>query len=390
MNRTLQKVLFPLLLLIGLVAFTLYLALPRQGAQVQASLIGLPTQGDLTGFARADGPREFSFPRDFGAHPDFQTEWWYYTGNLETAQGRQFGFQLTFFRRAVEPPSARVDRPSDWAVRQVYLAHFTLTDVAGRQFQAFEQLERGAAGLAGAVSEPNFQVWLRDWSVEQVGDNGYHLQANADNIRLDLSLTDRKGIILQGQQGYSQKGSQAGDASYYFSQPRLQVEGTVSLSGESYPVQGLSWMDHEYSTSALSQGQVGWDWFSIHLDDGSDLMVYNIRRADGTIDPFSQGTYIAQDGTVTHLDREDFQIIVEDTWHSPHTSAVYPSRWTVDIPSLNLTLHIQPLLADQELNVSYSYWEGAVRVSGEVAGQAISGHGYIELTGYTRSMEGNF
>lgn len=389
MSRFWGKWLLPFILLTGLGALAVFLGLPRQNNQVEARVIGLPA-GGAGDFARVEGPRELVFPRDHGAHPDYQTEWWYYTGNLAADNGRRFGFQLTFFRRAVLPVAERVERESAWATEQVYMAHFTLTDVGGQKFQAFERLERGAGGLAGAQGDPFYQVWLRDWSVEQVSPDRYHLRASEEGVDLDLMLTDRKGPVLQGNQGYSQKGPEEGNASIYFSQTRLEAEGTVRVGIYQYPVIGFSWMDHEYSTSALSAGQVGWDWFSIQMDDGSELMMFHIRRADGSVDPFSSGTWIAPDGSTQKLSRDDFQIEVLDTWTSPRSGGEYPSGWQVSIPALDLNLRIEPLLQDQELDVSYRYWEGAVEILGEREGRSLTGYGYVELTGYARSMEGEF
>ncbi|HMN60926.1 MAG TPA: lipocalin-like domain-containing protein, partial [Anaerolinea sp.] len=338
-------------------------------------------------YARADGVRPFEFPKDMGPHPDFQTEWWYYTGNLKAENGQEYGFQLTFFRRALlgsEGQSILAQRSSAWATDQVYLAHFALTDVAGGQFHAFERFERGAEGL------PMYRVWLHDWSVEQTGPETYQLKAEQDGVALRLDLQDVKGLILQGDRGYSQKGPQPGNASYYVSQTRLRAGGEITVAGKTLAVSGTSWMDHEYSTSALSEGQVGWDWFSIQLDDGSEWMLYTIRRADGSIDPFSKGTLIAPDGTTRSLAAGDFTIEALDTWKSPHSGGVYPSRWRIQVPSEGLTLQIEPLIADQELNLSFVYWEGAVRISGECNGAAVSGKGYVELTGYAGSMAGEF
>jgi predicted secreted hydrolase len=364
----------------------------RDGEGLGARLVARPepaSAAPVEGFARAEGPQPLVFPEDHGPHPDYQTEWWYYTGNLETADGRHFGYQLTFFRRALLPPDQRVDRLSEWGTDQVYLAHFTLTDVAAGRFQAFERYARGAAGIAGAQSPP-YRVWLQDWSVEQTGPDEYRLQASEGDIHLDLLLSDTKGPVLQGDQGYSRKGPEPGNASFYISQTRLASRGTVQVAGETFDVQGSSWMDHEFSTSALSAGQVGWDWFALQLDDGSELMVFHIRRDDGSPDPFSSGTLVQPDGSTRHLSQEDFKIETAGSWRSPHTGADYPSGWRVTIPSAGLSLEIEPYLADQELNVSYSYWEGAVRIAGQAGGKPVQGSGYVELTGYAGSIEGEF
>ncbi len=341
------------------------------------------------GFQRAEGPRVWSFPEDFGPHPDYQTEWWYYTGNLESEGGERFGYQLTIFRRAVLPEIERAERESDLATEQIYMGHFAISDVNAGEHYAFERFMRGAAGLAGAQAEP-YQIWLENWQIEEIAGGQYRLTAKQGEIALDLILEDLKGPILHGNGGYSQKGPEEGDASYYYSQTRLETSGSLQTPRGNFRVSGLSWKDHEFSTSALSAGQVGWDWFSIQLNDGSELMVFQIRRSDGGVDPFSSGTWIDPKGEIIHLERNDFEIKVEDSWTSPHSGAEYPSQWTINIARLDSSLAIAPLLADQEMNLSYDYWEGAVEIGGTVRGVSISGSGYVELTGYAASMEGEF
>jgi predicted secreted hydrolase len=341
------------------------------------------------GFQRAEDPREWHFPEDFGPHPDYQTEWWYYTGNLESEEGRRFGYQLTIFRRALLPEVDRVERESDWATDQIYMGHFAISDFSAGEHYAFERFSRGAAGLAGAQSEP-YQVWLEDWQIGQLEDGRYQLTAEQEGIALDLMMEDLKSPILHGDQGYSQKGPGSGNASYYYSQTRLSTSGTVTTRDGSYQVSGFSWKDHEFSTSALSEGQVGWDWFSIQLNDGSELMVFQIRRDDGSIDPYSSGTWISPDGEAITVSKDEFVIQVEDTWRSPNSGGEYPSQWRLEIPGQDLQLEIKPYMADQEMNVSYNYWEGAVQIEGTSGGIEIAGSGYVEMTGYAGSFEGEF
>jgi len=359
----------------------------RDGGYVQSRLVALADGAE--GYRRAEGPMPLTFPETRGPHPDYQTEWWYYTGNLETAEGRRFGYQLTFFRRALAPPAERLPRESAWGADQVYMAHFALTDVAGGQHQGFERFSRAAGGLAGAQTSP-YRVWLEDWSVEETEGGSVRMRARQDGVGLDLVLSDEKGPILHGDRGYSQKGPDPGNASFYFSLTRLITSGTVRVGGEVFQVFGLSWMDQEFSTSGLAPGQVGWDWFSIQLDDGSELMVFQLRREDGSRDPFSSGTFVAADGSTRHLAQVDFEISVEETWRSRATGATYPARWTLSVPTAGLRLEIEPHLADQELSLSYAYWEGAVQVQGERSGQAVAGNGYVEMTGYAGSMRGQF
>jgi predicted secreted hydrolase len=385
------KVLIGIWLLVLLVGTSFFLT-QRREPQVQARLVALADGegGDASaGFLRAKAPANLEFPSDHGPHLDYQTEWWYYTGNLATVEGRRFGYQLTFFRRALAPPTLRSERPSAWGADQVYMAHFALTDVSDGRFYAFERFSRGAGGLAGAQAEP-YHVWLEDWEVREIEPGVARMRAAQDDLVLDLVLTDRQGPILQGNSGVSPKGPQPGNASYYYSQPRLESAGTVQVADAIYPVEGLSWMDHEWSTMGLAADQVGWDWFSIQLDDGSALMTGQLRKEDGSIDPFSSGTLIEPDGSTRHLDREEFEIRVDETWRSLATGANYPARWTLSVPAADLTLEIEPYLAEQELNLSYAYWEGAVRAVGERAGQPVGGSGYVEMTGYADSMQGRF
>lgn len=362
----------------------------QRDSVAQAQLV-VAAQPDFSaeGFQRALPGMELRFPQDFGPHNDYLTEWWYYTGNLESPAGRQFGYQFTVFRRALLPPDQRTERESNWATEQVYLAHFALSDVGAGEFYDFERYARGAAGLAGAQAEP-YRVWLYEWEVRQIGDGIYQLHAREQGVEIELNLRDLEGPVLHGDNGYSQKGPDPGNASYYFSQTNLESEGVIRIRGDEYPVTGTSWMDHEFSTSALTGDQVGWDWLSLQLKNEIELMLFEIRQTDGSIDPYSSGTLVDADGSTIHVDKDDFRIEVTDTWESPHTGAVYPAGWIVTIPSQDLVVRITPLQPDQELNLTYTYWEGAVAVNGEYQGEAVSGKGYVELTGYAGSFAGEF
>ena len=339
----------------------------------------------LPGFARAAAERALRFPEDHGAHPDYQTEWWYYTGNLRAADGRAFGYQLTFFRRALSPPAQRASRASDWAADQILMAHFTVTDVAGGRQHAFERFSRAAAGLAGVEGDP-FRVWLDDWEVS-AGVQALQLAAAQDDVAIELRLEPLQGPVLHGRDGYSQKGPDPGNASHYYSMPRLASSGTLHLGAQRYEVEGDSWMDHEFGTSALAPDQVGWDWFSLQLDDDSELMLFHIRTTTGAIDPFSSATVIRADGSARTLGRDDFSLLATDTWKSPKSGARYPAGWRLTVPSEDLDLTIAPLTADQELVLSYVYWEGCIGLHGTNAGREVRGHGYAELTGYAVSMQ---
>jgi len=349
--------------------------------------------GSGAGFARALVPRAFSFPADHGPHPEFRTEWWYYTGNLLTPAGRRFGFQLTVFREALAPHPA--PRASEWAASQVYLAHFALSDVEGRRFRSFERTSRGALGLAGAQAAP-FRAWVETWSAAgPPPGTGATGATSATPMRLvaqegdgdgaaaiDLSLDPGKPPVLQGDRGLSKKGAEPGQASYYYSLPRMSARGTVRTGGETLPVAGLAWMDREWSTSSLGKDQVGWDWLALQLDDGRELMLYRLRRRDGSADPASQGTLVAAGGSYRPIPWSAVALASSATWTSPRSGARYPARWRLSIPAEGLDLEIRPYLADQELDTSFRYWEGAVGVSGTASGRPISGSGYVELTGY--------
>jgi predicted secreted hydrolase len=380
------------LIVAGLLVWLLW---PKAPEPLRANLVAAAASADVSGFARAEGPQPQVFPADHGPHNDFQTEWWYYTGNLTAETGEHFGYQLTFFRRALTPPDQRSARDTAWAADQVYMAHLALTDVSGGKHYSFEKLARGAAGLAGAQAEP-FRVWLEDWSVAGSSARQTRLRAAAKDpasgldLSLDLNLADLKGPILQGDRGYSRKGPEPGNASYYVSLPRIATEGKVTVGGKAFAVDGLSWMDHEWSTSALGAAQAGWDWFSIQLDDNTELMLFRLRRADGSADGFSSGTLIAADGSTRTLGPGDFSIEVTDRWRSPRTGGEYPAGWLVTVPSADLRLTISPWLADQEMDVSQKYWEGAVKAEGMRNGQRVAGNGYVELTGYAGSMQGQF
>ncbi len=350
---------------------------PDLDPKASLSVSGALRAGNDQGYARALEPREFRFPADHGPHPEFRTEWWYYTGNLETAEGRRFGFQLTFFRSALAPEMPA--RESAWATRQAWLAHFTVSDVQSGTFRSFERWGRGALGLAGAQSEP-FRVWLKDWKVE---GQPMRLVASEDGVGIDLVLQQGKPPVLQGEQGLSRKSAEPGNASYYYSLTRMPAAGTVLVGKERFAVTGSAWMDREWSTSSLGRDQVGWDWFSLQLSDGWDLMLYQLRKKDGTADPVSSGTLTGPGGESRPLKLADFAIENDGEWRSPRSGARYPARWRLRIPSEELDLTVQPVLADQELDVSFRYWEGAVDVEGTHRGRPVQGRGYVELTGYT-------
>jgi len=333
---------------------------------------------------------EYVFPRDHGSHDDFRTEWWYYTGHLTTKNGRPFGYQLTFFRRGI-PRNQVKTLPSRWSITQLYLAHFAISDLAGKQFYFAEHISRAGLGRAGS-DQDRLHVWIDQWSAESpiAVPLSQQLRASTDTIGLQLTLSPEKSLVVHGIGGVSRKGSELGQASHYYSFTRLATIGTLSIGDQQFEVTGTSWMDHEFGSADLGQDLVGWDWFSIQLDNGCELMLYRLRRADGSTEPASSGTLVDRDGRTQHLALKDFSMEPTAFWMSPNTNARYPQRWHIVIPSLDLSLDIAPQLAGQELVTSRStqvtYWEGAVEITGTSRGLPLRGKGYMELTGYAERI----
>jgi len=337
---------------------------------------------DESAFARADAPRELAFPGDHGPHPRYRSEWWYVTGNLAAEDAREFGFQLTLFRFALTPQ--RPASPSRWATNQVYMAHFAVTDVAGGAHHAAERFSRGAVGLAGAQAAP-FRAWLHDWRMR--GTRWMFplaLRAMVEDdpeFAVDLVLEGGKPTVYQGEQGWSRKSAEPGNASYYYSRTRMPARGRVRVGGVRRAVSGNAWLDREWSTSALAEDQAGWDWFALQLEDGRDLMYYRLRRRDGSADPFSAGTVVGPEGGTRRLGWRDVRVEVLGHWTSPRDGTRYPARWRLQVPSAGIDVEVIPKVADQEMNLSVRYWEGTVRAR-RWGGERPIGHGYVELTGY--------
>jgi predicted secreted hydrolase len=387
-----------LLVLVGLLGGGIALLVRDDGGQPNARLsVAEALGGDADArYARAIAPRIFNFPADHGPHPEFRTEWWYYTGNVETVEGRHFGYQLTFFRAALAPDPGPVtpSRSSAWAARHIYMAHFAVTDSVGLRFHPHSRLARGAAGLAGADANP-FRVWVEDWAVE--GHVPMRLRAADGDVAIDLALDSPRPPVLQGEHGLSRKGPEPGNASYYYSLTRMPTSGVVRVGNQRFEVRGLSWMDREWSTSALGDAR-GWDWFALQLDDGRDVMYYRLRHADGSTTRFSAGSLVTADGRARLLGVEDVTLEVLDSWTSPRGDVRYPARWRMTIPAERLSVEIAPRVADQEHIEPFPYWEGAVivrpftgRRPHSTAGPPesdppISGVGYVELVGYGTSI----
>jgi predicted secreted hydrolase len=327
--------------------------------------------------------RKLSLPKDHVSHPEYKTEWWYYTGHLSTESGKQYGYQITFFRFGLR------DRQKETADEKplftdLYMAHFAVSDVTEKKFFFRERINRGLGGKAGALPD-RYLVWNEDWKVES-RENDHLIEVKDRGMALKLRLTSLKGPVLHGQDGLSQKGEGEGRASYYYSLTRLQTEGVIELAGAREKVQGVSWMDHEFGSNQLREDQVGWDWFSIQLDNKTEIMLYLIRHHDGSPDPYSSGTFVAVDGTTRHLQLKDFHLEILERWKSPKSGASYPIKWKVTIPGEDLELEIVPAFQDQELITNRStrvtYWEGAVTLRGTIGQKAINGSGYAEMTGY--------
>ncbi|MFY9611363.1 MAG: lipocalin-like domain-containing protein [Blastocatellia bacterium] len=341
-----------------------------------------------TRWREAEAGYQYSFPRDHASHDQHGIEWWYYTGNLQTKTGRRFGYQLTFFRAGVDRKPVN---PSRWAVRDLYMAHFAISDIDVRSFHSFERINRAAIGWAGADSA-SYRVWNEDWEARLDGRD-HLLSARDEGYELSLRLDPAKPEVIHGENSISQKGAAVGNASHYYSLTRLQTSGSLTLGPESFEVAGLSWMDHEFGSSFLEVEQAGWDWFSIQLEDGRDLMVFQIRRGDGTIDPHSGGTVIEADGRTTHIGRDGLKLIPGATWRSPASGASYPTVWTIELPRYALRLRARAAFDDQELRTTEStgvtYWEGSVVIEGSSSEKPVRGRGYLEMTGYAGASMGN-
>lgn len=397
------------------------------GRQSDAPPTATLTIGELLGgsdtlHARAVAQRAFAFPGDHGPHPGYRTEWWYFTGNVTADDGRELGYQLTFFRSALMDSASYAaisagDR-SEWRGRHAYMAHFAVTDGSAGEFHAAEKFARGAIGLAGArigvegaeigadspgsgaerpgsgaespenadagaASDARLRVWLEDWSAESLASATFplRLRASSDEIAIDLVVERGKPIVLQGDRGLSRKGPEPGNASYYYSLTRMPTRGSISTPAGTSNVTGLSWLDREWSTSALSPGVAGWDWLSLQLNDSTELMMYRLRRSGGAVDPFSAATFVAADGSTRGFAADEFVMSPTSEWRSADGVA-YPVAWRIEIPAIDLALDVAAPVEDQELELAVRYWEGMVRAHGSRADRRITGRGYLEMTGY--------
>lgn len=356
---------------------------------VAAVAAGLAVVASGAEWRHVTGPPELELPRDHGAHPEFRTEWWYLTGLVESGSGQRYGFQLTFFRQGLAPGTPTSEE-SPLRARQVLAAHLAVADIGGATFVHAERLRRADDGLAGFATD-DLALWLDDWSLARLEDGRVTARARdvEGGIGLALELRPIRPFVRHGDDGYSQKGPEPGNASAYLSWTRLAVKGELELSGRKLPVSGAAWFDHEWGTSQLGEGVAGWDWFSLRLDDGRDLMLYQLRHGDGSADRFSAGTVVGADGQVARVHTDEFTIEPTGTWTSPLSGATYPSGWRLRVPDHGIDLTVRPLIESAEVDGSRStgvvYWEGPVEASGSATGE-----GYVELTGYAGSLAGLF
>lgn len=332
---------------------------------------------------------EYEFPRDHRPHPDFKTEWWYFTGNLRDGAGRAFGYQLTFFRQGIRPPSARGGTASQLIMNELPFAHFAISDPAGKGFLFQQKLSRGVFGEAGFGAGERI-AWIDDWQLTADAAGLFRLRAAIGEASLELQVRNAKAVwAIHGTGGVSQKAAGEGRASHYYSGTRMTTRGTLTLGGEAREVTGESWFDHEWASNQLTPEQAGWNWFSLQFDDGTELMLYQMRLRDGGIDPHSSGTWIDSAGKAQHLTREDYQLTPVRFWTSEKTGARYPITWRLESPRLGVSLAIDTPLPSQELSLkTIAYWEGMIGATGTQEGRNIRGRGYMELTGYAGALAG--
>ena len=362
-------------------------------AAAQDQAIAMMSSDDISGFRQAAGARKFSFPADHGHHDGYRTEWWYVTGNLHTEQGRRFGYQLTFFRVLMQPPDEQSasDPDSAWRTQAVWLAQAAVSDIDNQRFYTSEQLSRELPAVADAASD-RLQVQVNGWTLaapenKPLATDSMELFMDSEDFILSLTLQAAKPVVLQGDNGLSRKSADdAGSASWYYSMTRLRSAGTLRLPADAtdttHAVSGNSWLDREWSTSALSARQSGWDWFALHLDNGQDLMYYRLRLDDGSIDSASAGVLVDANGAVRHLQHDDISAQAQANWYSRQTDKTYPVSWRLQSATDDWQLQLEAMMPNQAWSGQFQYWEGAVSVSGDWQGETVKGQGYVELTGY--------
>lgn len=349
--------------------------------------IGLAICASGASWKIAEPGWRYEFPRDHHSHREFKTEWWYFTGNLFDAEGHRFGYELTFFRHGIRPVAERAPNESRFIVDDLKFAHFAITDVSGRQFHFDQKTSRGAFGEAGFDKEHRL-AWIDPWNLSLNDDGGFDLAASSNFGTLRLHLRATASPVIHGENGVSVKAAGASSASHYYSIPQFEANGQIVREGSARSVSGDTWFDHEWSSSQLGKGEVGWDWLCLQWEDGSRLMLYRLRLESGGVEESSSGTWIAPDGAATHLRVSDFQMTPAAFWKSTATGAQYPIGWKISVPSQQAEFTIKAALDDQELRLGpLTYWEGAIDAAGRVGGKPTAGRGYLELTGYAPGSE---
>lgn len=370
------------------IVVALLIASCNQSREIESTATSLIyDDGDLSGFVYANDPNYIELPRDLGPHLDFQTEWWYYTGNVETEHGRPFGYQFTIFRRAIQPPISFNDNDDkNWHTNQIYFAHAAIADISSGDFLFAERFSRGAVGLAGAQSEP-YEIWIDNWQVKEVKPGVHEMSAEQDGVGFKFTLTETQPPVFHGDNGFIEKSEKEGVATYYYSLVGLETEGEIFIGDERFKVDGKSWKDHEFGTEIVADNAIGWDWFAVQFDNGESLMYGQMRQEDDT--KFVGGSWIFENSEIQRFGSSSDTILeVVDTWTSSKTGAEYPSRWKLKIPEKSIELEIVTLIDDAELLVGTNiYWEGPAYYEGTVSGVPISGYGYIELTGYAEPID---
>ena len=364
------------------------------GVLTAALLLGAAVSGSAGDYATVTGPCQLRFPEDHGAHPRHRTEWWYYTGNVRSTEGRRFGYQFTIFRYRLSSPGKQASWPdpaSQWRTAQLFIGHGAVSDLNRKQHLQAELMSRGALGLAGVTEDKDgVRVYLNQWQA-RIGPEQHRIQASGDAFSLSLDHTPLKTPVSHGDKGYSRKGTAPGRASCYYSITRLDTAGIITVAGERHAVEGVSWMDHEYSMAPLEPGIRGWDWFSLQLSDNTELMFFLLRQKETGIHPASSGTFVDAAGKAHHLTFDALSVTVKQTWQSPESGSTYPVAWIIDIPPRRLQLSVTANLKNQEMRTSQTsnvnYWEGSVSITGAAGGSPVSGVGYVELTGYGKAFD---
>lgn len=334
----------------------------------------------------------FKFPRDHGSHPGFKIEWWYLTGNLSDNNGNEFGYQLTIFRNQLTNDGLQSNPNSKLTLEQLYIGHFAISNITEQDHR--EQLKLARPALGGvSASEEHMNIQVHDWKIVQNEKDMISIAASSEKgMELRLELEPEKDFVIHGEDGIHLKTNNEKNASHYISFTRLKSNGSVKWDGVNYNVSGLSWMDHEFGSSWLDSEDEGWDWMAIQLDNEIDLMIYRIRRKDGSSNPYAIGSLVEKDGTLIELPFSEYTMTTVRYWKSDESKAEYPVEWEVEIPKYNAVLNVSARFDNQEMNLggddaASTYWEGAIGINGTWQGQETTGKGYLEMVGYSQAME---